>query len=192
MPPVYLSHCRGFGTRISTECSNGLWVHSDLSFLWHANWHWNIQHVRLSWLSPTALTRCTDMSINYPEACCGSCFPQAHLARGGTLKYKCDIILMVMGDWTLVPKKTFFTRKHGYLPQSRQQGGSFSLFIPDVLFHHDHNMSTGSSLALVDIQLLFQSINRGWALGTTLLSEMINEIYVQSYWLWAGQAMVTN
>lgn len=49
-------------------------------------------------LSPTALTRCTDMSINYPEACCGSCFPQAHLARGGTLKYKCDIILMVMGD----------------------------------------------------------------------------------------------
>lgn len=143
-------------------------------------------------LSPTALTRCTDMSINYPEACCGSCFPQAHLARGGTLKYKCDIILMVMGDWTLVPKKTFFTRKHGYLPQSRQQGGSFSLFIPDVLFHHDHNMSTGSSLALVDIQLLFQSINRGRALGTTLLSEMINEIYVQSYWLWAGQAMVTN
>lgn len=31
-----LSHCRGFGTRISAKCSNGIWVHLDPCwyFLW--------------------------------------------------------------------------------------------------------------------------------------------------------------
>ena len=45
-----LSHCRGFGTRISHECSNGLRVHLDPCWYFSVacHWQWNIHHVSLS------------------------------------------------------------------------------------------------------------------------------------------------
>lgn len=74
-----LSHCRGFGTRISAQMGFELiWTHVGIFCGVRLTEIFNMSDCPD--LSPRTLTLSTDTSANYPEASCGG--KQEHLARG--------------------------------------------------------------------------------------------------------------
>ncbi len=105
-----LSHRRGFGTRITAECLNELWVNLDPCwyFLWRATESEIFSMSDCPDLSPRMLPLSSDTSANYPEASYGGCcVPQEHLARGGRINT--SVILFWMWWVTLL-----WSQKHTF------------------------------------------------------------------------------